>query len=552
MESQLYLITLLGQSNQFMRLFFLYISFLPFGSFAQDTVSVYFEFGSSKVTETYSSMLGDLATKFDFSTIDSIQYIGYTDSVGRIKANERLSLKRAQNVLKASKRNFDAKSDFVQSLYAKGEASGNDDRQNRRVDMVLFWNALEKEEALVEVIENADPKCFFVDIEALSYCHVREVKEKSKTFVFIEALDMDYFGSVKHYFVKSNAGSKSTYQRLKWKKQVTGKLWWKKERYVAKLPKSSYDQFQFFTLADAPCDGCKEDFLLGKDTIIWTVTAPFLDEFLMANWQAKIAFFGQGRAKIRVPKEYVNRAETYYYTSGGQMKLAGYEGVKWETVQWQENKLKSRQPYYYTKLNLNRNHFPRIYRHRRTTICMNPGEGKEGIPFRCRNFAYPVTELQPNMEAGIFRHNDSTTAFVAGGLSHTSKYLYFQIMGGINTHFGFYGYAKGQVHFFSFPFRALSFRNVWATPTTESINKYGRLYFGTELRTSFNQKYQSFLEGNLHLGITRVNVEKETFFPRIYLHGGIARDFSNRINAHYYPFVQMGVIVNLKPIFIRH
>lgn len=535
-----------------MRLILFSFLFLTFQAFGQDTISVYFEFGSSKVSETYLPSLNNLASKYDLNLLDSIQYIGYTDSVGRLKANERLSLKRAQNVLKANAQNWDSKKELIQSIYAKGEAQGQDDQQNRRVDMILFWNLIDEEETDAEVIENADPKCFFIDIHALSYCHVREVKEKSKKYVLIEAINMDYFKQVKHYYIKSSADSKNTYQRLKWKKQVTGKLWWKKERYVAKMPQSSFGQFQFFTLADAPCDGCKEDLLFGKDTIIWTIAAPFVDQFLMSNMQIKIGFFGQGKAKIRVPKEYVDRSENYQYISGDHQKLSGFEGMKWETIEWQEKKLKFKQPYYYAKLNLISNQFPNIYRYRRTTICLNPDEGKERAPgIRCYSYGYFGTEFQPNIEAGIFRHNDSTVAFLTGGLSHTSKYLYFQIMGGINSHFGFYGNAKAQVHFFSFPFRALSFRNVWSSPTAEPINTYGRLYLGTEVRQSYNKDFRSFLEGNVHLGITRINVEKETYFPRIYLHGGMAKDFSSQINTAFYPFVQFGVIISLKPIFLR-
>ncbi|NRA13217.1 MAG: hypothetical protein HRT57_14820 [Crocinitomicaceae bacterium] len=56
----------------------------------------------------------------------------------------------------------------------------------------------------------------------------------------------------------------------------------------------------------------------------------------------------------------------------------------------------------------------------------------------------------------------------------------------------------------------------------------GRLYIGTELRIGYNENYMSFLETNLHLGFSYMNMRIRRYIPQIYIHCGLAKDVSDR------------------------
>jgi len=111
--------------------------FLSFTSVSQDTVSIYFEFGSSRLTDKEADKLGKLSTSYELAELDSIHFVGMADSVGNIKANIRLSEKRAKNVAKNCRALLPE--NIPQVTFAMGEKSEREDAYNRRVDILLFF-----------------------------------------------------------------------------------------------------------------------------------------------------------------------------------------------------------------------------------------------------------------------------------------------------------------------------------------------------------------------------------------------------------------------------
>ncbi len=521
--------------------FLLFIFIFSPTAHAQDTLKIYFDFGSSKVDKEYYTLLDNIPTDYNLSLADSIHFIGYADSIGKLESNLNLSMKRAKNTLKYCRKIFDKET--VISLLAKGEGKQKDGALNRRVE-IIFYYPKEEENAATEII-TADPKCFLVDVDALAYCHIRQVKNKKKDMVYIEAMDLDYFRNTKHYYVKK-ANGKASAQRIKWKLQQTGSFWWKKKRLVATIPQKSFDQFQFFTLQNAPCDGCSEK-IFPSDTIIMDISQYYIDHFLLDNMELKVHFFGGHVATLRFPKEYVDTSIDYYYIDRTDHQVP---------VVWEIKNGKRKQNYAYTKLPIVDNKIPVIWKIGLTTKCYS---ASTGLPNKKRRWigcggmrGTPEIEFQVNLEPGVFYHNDTVTGFLALGISYTTKNSYTSITSGINTHMGFYGSLRYQYHFFSFPFWSLSPGNNWSQSSENvEINRYGRIYAGTELKTSYNKKYQSFLEGNVHLGILHVNTKRSAFVPRIYLQSGIAYDALNRINQSPYGFVQLGLIMNLNSFFIK-
>lgn len=526
-------------------LVFLFL-FFHFNASSQDTVVVYFEFGSSKLSSEISDKLGNLSAQYDLTAVDSIQIIGYADSVGKISANLRLSLRRAKTVEKACK--FTLSEVNPVSLYARGEGTDDNPQQNRRVEVILF-SFKESPEKPEIVLNGADPRCFFIDFQALEFCHIRTVKKGKKESVMIEAMDVDEITKREHYYAQKDGMGDVSVRKVRWKAKNTGMLWWKKRRLVTTIPKAAFEQFHFFTLQDGPCDGCKET-VLTKDTLILQKKEYYPDRFLMDNLQIKVRFLKRNELKIRAPRMYVDESDDYYHT------WSNFEASpdKSHKMEWDTKKGKRRQDYFFAEIPYVGDEMTYLVRGRKTTECRNVLEaGTDDYSIKCgTRWSDVVVGFQINLDAGAFYQTDVLTGFLAVGISHTTENGYARLMGGINTFGGLYGSASYQYHYFSFLLQSLSPRNNWSAATETKIRStYGRLYFGAELKTSARPTNLSFFEGNLHTGLVIVNARKGSFFPRIYLQGGIGHDFTNQIPQKMYPLGQIGCTINISAFKLR-
>jgi hypothetical protein len=485
-----------------MRIFLLIVLLASFQVWSQDTTFVYFEFGSAKVGSNYQETFGNLSSDYDLSLVDSVQFVGYADSVGKLKANLRLSRKRAKNVYRLCKKALSE--DLPVSVLARGEDENQDDALNRRVAIILYYSP--PEAPVLEIVEDADPRCFFIDFEALEYCHTRTIKKRRKEIVQLEALYVPLFKDRTHYYAREDSKGKVKAQRVRWKIKSTGLLWWKKKRYVATIPKSSFDKFHFFTLKNGPCDGCSEE-VITKDTLIFTKILFYADRFLVNNAQLKVRYFGKKKLKLRVPREYVDISEQYYYSLNARRSHSN------NSFGWETKRGKKRQNYYFAKIPIVENRVPWVKRMRLTTVCMNDSiytaaEGDNNGFIDCGTVGFAGGSFRLDMELGSFYQTDSLTAYFALGGSYTSPKSYTAILGGINTHGSFYGSARYQYNYFSFPLRAMNVANRWEQlGPGRNVSSIGRFYIGTEIKTSFNKTDQSFMEGNLHLGFVITNFQ---------------------------------------------
>lgn len=500
---------------------------------------VYFEFGSAKVDFKYQKTFGSLSSDYDLSLLDSVQFIGYADSVGKIKANIRLSRKRAKNVYKMCKNALNA--DLPITILARGEDKKLDDALNRRVAIILHYS--EPEIIILEVVEDVDPRCFFVDFEALEYCHTRTIKKRRKDLIQLEALYVPLFKKRTHYYAREDTKGNVKAQRVKWKIKSTGMLWWKKKRYVATIPKASFNKFHFFTLEDGPCDGCSEE-VITQDTLILTKALFYADRFLVNNAQLKVRYFGKEKLKVRVPREYVDITDKYYYSLNARRAYSN------QSFGWETKRGRRRQNYFYAKIPIVKNRVPWIKRMRLTTVCMNDSiytaTGNDNGFMDCGTLSFGGSSFRLDFELGSFYQTDSLTGYFAAGGSFTSRKSYTAILGGINTHASFYGSARYQYNYFTFPLRAMNVGRRWeALGPGQNVSTIGRFYIGTEIKTSFNRTYQSFMEGNLHLGFVITNFRSRASVPRFFIQGGIARDFIDHASSDPYGFVHIGFTANM-------
>lgn len=526
-----------------MRSLILIVLLCSFHSWSQDTVFVYFDFGSAKVDVAYQKTFGNLSSDYDLSLVDSIQFVGYADSVGKLKANLRLSRKRAKNVYKMCKKALEE--NISVSILARGEGQKTDNAINRRVAIILYYTL--PEIPVLEIVEDVDPGCFFIDFEALEYCHARTIKKRRKELIQLEALYVPLFKRRTHYYAREQSDGKVKAQRVRWKIKSTGMLWWKKKRYVATIPKASFDKFHFFTLEDAPCDGCSEE-VITKDTLILTTALFFADRFLINNAQLKVRYFGKQKLKIRVPREYVDVSDQYYFSLNARRRYSN------QLLDWETKRGRRRQNYYYTKIPIIEGRVPWIKRMRLTTVCMNDSiyrtdNDNHGF-IDCGFLGFGRVRFRLDVELGSFYQTDSITGYFALGISYTSPKSYTAILGGINTHGSFYGAVRYQYNYLTFPLRAMNVTKRWEAlgPGTQ-VGSIGRFYIGTEIKTSFNRTYQSFMEGNLHLGFLITNFQSRSIVPRFFIQGGIARDFIDHASSSPYGFAHIGFTINMNSFY---
>jgi hypothetical protein len=166
--------------------------------YGQDTISIYFEFGHSKIPDEQLEILNAIPTKYDLSDLDSVSYIGMADSVGEFKSNVRLSEKRAGNAARHCERLFPE--NIPTKITAFGERTIDEREKNRRVDIILYFQPI-----LTEEVEQTEPTqtkevCYNIDYKLLHRCHLRTVKKRNRELTIIETTLPDLRKKKEHYY----------------------------------------------------------------------------------------------------------------------------------------------------------------------------------------------------------------------------------------------------------------------------------------------------------------------------------------------------------------
>jgi hypothetical protein len=511
-------------------------------TYAQDSTSVYFKTGSHKISTFSQKVLEGLFTNLDYTDLIEIKFIGYSDSTGNFESNQRLSERRAKAVSKAVKGYLNPRISCVTE--SKGELPRKVDSLSRRVDVVLYYQTGDYPENNKDtlIIKPDDPRCFFIDehIEAFSNATVK--LNKKKQVVYLQVLNEKEFTSRKYYYVKNPSKSNAVAQRVNFKLETTGTLWWREKRLTATIPLDSYEQYGLFYLEAPPCDGCKEQ-LFKKDTVVFSRTAILNDYFIMSVTQLKNKFFRPNVLKIRIPKEYIQEGESYY-----AVKEYSYE-IKQERLKWKEKRGKKKEDYLFSEINMKHVQNVSLARPQRMSYCPDkivwPQRTGGGYSFGCGNFgdqfSFPGSlNISPSVNA--FYHNDTATVFVSVGLGYQLKKHQLAFNIGINHRIGLYYSAYYHYEIFSFLTMRNRLLDPWQSVKNSRFSTRVSFYAGPEFRSSYNRTYKSFSEVNLHTGFS-VNWNNGLGY---YVHGGIARDLSNRINTGFYPYVQAGIRFRLE------
>ena len=514
---------------------------------AQDTVLVDFKFGSARITNSESKKLDSLPILFDVFQLDSIQYIGMTDTVGNSDANFKLSLKRAEAVFNHSSK--------ILPEYIKTNiiAIGESNQFGRQVAVIMHYKPnylLDTSETIV--FQDVDSGCFYIDYTLLNTSHIRVVEKRKKEYIYIETVPInmqeipDYFNPIDFnntYYGEFDKDGKFVAKKIKWKSRRTGTDWWAQKRYIATIPKASFDRFKVFMIQPSPCSDCH---LNVTDSIQKHIMKQerHLDNFIINTFQFKRKLFNRKKVKIRAPREYIDTTIDYFEDKTTR-----------EAIVWDEKRAKRKQTYVYAKIKSRPREDFQVYRN--FNYCYVPpeylGDGGSGLIRPCRRVG-GTYEKQKNWllaEYGSTLSNQTFTPYL--GLYFNNDFrgaLEYGILIGSDYEFNGFGLARVRYNFYTMRLgKSIQSANVWCRPPTSLTNYWvAKFYLGIENQTQLFSGQLDFNENNGHIGLELENYRPRSRFNRFFIqYGPQYRYNTNFIDSNNFGYLRFGGVIRLLP-----
>lgn len=497
---------------------------------AQDTLSVFFEFGKWRIPREELKTLATIPYRYDLSALDSVQFIGMADSVGSLASNLKLSRKRATEVAEHCREHFPARTPI--STFAMGAIDRGDRARNRRVDIVFHLKPLAQQERK-EQDSHSEPKppelpCYIRDCDLMSRCIVTPFMKGRREFVEIEIpgrlTEANPSGAIINMTVPRYriVTSSNDIVRLKWTRKPSRN---KKvpAAYITSLPKADFDRRG--VLVEKIGD-CLEPTL---DTCVR------IDHALMQELQYRPGFNSSKGLMVRAPRSIVDPTARYYYGCRPGLPF-----------KWEERSGKKHSAFFYTRLPVWQGFARGISREMvscagscDTTHC------NRGI-IRCQYRA--PADLAPKLivEGGFHgQWNDNrpylNVGFVKAGLQGLAS---AQV--GIDSDLRPLASFRYQFHFLQFSALQIVPTELWLWPSDQAIiYRYYRTYVGTEFRWRAGSVEEGLLEQNLHLGIAYVNEKPDALLTRIFVQSGAAIDFRSATSDQPYLCWSVGTFFGL-------
>ena len=227
------------------KLVLIFLCFLFYGQnlLSQDKSSVYFKLAKSKLPDTSMAKLADYLINFEGIPVDSVVFIGYSDTIGDYDKNYNLSEKRAQNVIEYAMTFFPTET--VYKWYAKGESTNEKAiEKNRKVDVIIFKKKPPKVPKVVKV------SCSQIDYDLLHRANIKypgKIKPKRKyrklkrtnklrgdVTIRFEKGDIDT--NKKYYYAGLDKNGQIEAVKINWQFKKSGIGWTQRKRYSAKIP----------------------------------------------------------------------------------------------------------------------------------------------------------------------------------------------------------------------------------------------------------------------------------------------------------------------------
>ncbi|UTW61044.1 OmpA family protein [bacterium SCSIO 12741] len=505
---------------------FLSLTLLCFQGRGQDTISLYFEIGDAKLRIAEKQKIDQLSKHYDLENLDSVTFIGRTDTTGRITENLKLSHNRAVAVKRYLNHRWEVS--VPQSIQAIGEESGSTPKESRRVDMVLHFPNLEE-----ELPDPSGDFCYRIDYKTLRNTNVSYSKGKRRATVSLEIESNDWMDTVTHYTGQRLPDGGWKVRKVRWKRRVTGSGKWSKMRMVATLPQAYYDSSKLLIRNLPPCDSCA----LTKDKNPPLKTCDEIDRFLMRNLQFKKRWF-KPEYQVRAPALYIDENAVYRRSMGGSI-------IHWKPVK--------KGKYFKTTLPGNRYFLSNILKEQKVCQFDTCGNPNSKI-VKCRRLRTPARAFGFELEGGYSWLPDQPSPFVGVNFNFRGPRNYSRWLFGLDNQERMYSSWQTQ---FTLLWIDFSRQNLaWQGPQSGNLNySVIRLYAGTEVRAGLPLDDRlDFVEQNVHLGFAVQADRLDAWFVQWYLQGGMAYEYSDYFSQKVYPILQLGMnfkLVRFKPKPLR-
>lgn len=476
--------------------FIYFILFFFLQSKGQDTLSIYFQFNSSKITDDIKIQIDNYLEKNNLNIIDSIYFIGVSDSIGNSDKNLLLSEKRAKNT---SKYFLEILPDTIQSKYfAKGEEINSILDKSRRVEIIFFSTPIKPKPIL---------HCYTIDYNLLHRINIkypnqstRNLKSSKKRGNIIIRVDKEDIDTSKQYsYAKYNKNGEFEIVKIKWRSRIIGIETSQKARYVAKMPYHSFDLSKIFIVSSLPCESC-QDTIFEKIYPIEEVLCLQTDRFLMKNIQFKKSFFNPYIVKARVPRDFVNFNDIYYNSCSSDI-------IRWS---------KRNRKYSYAKIPIDDIYVRNITR--LMPCCSKYQESSD-----CNKPALTLTRIKyPEGNSYLHFHLDheyNTKHITNLGTSITFDSFKFHslLFVGLNSNKQINSLLRLQYSFFSYPSGFLLECISWGSLRLPfSTSNFSKIYVGSDFNAYLGNGNSNFSQ-NLNVGFAIVNYSDIAIIKRFFI-----------------------------------
>lgn len=492
--------------------------------YSQDTIRINFKFGSARLLNAENKKIDNIPLNFDVFQIDSIEYIGMADTVGKSTSNFKLSKKRAVNVSKYALKVLPKNIKYRVS--ALGEITNKEASQSRQVAIVFHYTNVYQSGSLEESnSKTIDSNCIYIDYTLLNTSHIRLVKKRKNEFIYIESIPIimeeipKYFKPFdydNHYYGEINDEGEFAARKVKWRKRRSGKDWWAMRRYIARVPKAKFDRFKIFSIEKPPCSECH---LNVKDSVhnYHLKQERHLDNFVINTFQFKRMFFNRKKVKIRAPREYIDRAVAYYPDKTTN-----------EQIEWTTKRAKRKRPYFYAKIKSRSKEDYLIYRD--FSYCYSPPKfaGKsvaEIYPCQKMGVAYEEANNLLLGEYGSTFLNNKLSPYLGAYINNKfASKLEYGLLIGSTYEFKGIGLMRLRFDFYSLGLgRGIKSACMWGKPPSGLTNYWrAKLYLGLENQTELFSNRLNFNENNINLGLEFENIHAQSRFSRYFIQFGQA------------------------------
>jgi hypothetical protein len=511
----------------------LFIILSSAASYAQDSASVLFEFGSARVTALQLEMLRNIVRNYNFSELETIRVIGFADSVGNKNANIKLSEKRAKNVAAFLKEYAPEGTNI--SVKAIGERKKRIESWDRRVEIIFYFKKPEVETAeKPDSVFHKENYCYYISYKLLHLSNTRVVTKNKKQVVLIELIQKPKIPQ--YYAVEDDTGgfspAKVSWRTARSRKGISGMV------YQAAIPKSAFDKYKIFTLGTSPCGLCNEN-LDGNKKAVKIITCLKPDVFLMQNLQVKTIFLNPKKIKIRVAAEYVNQEESYFIGPSTS-----------EIIEWESKTGKRKRDFLFSKMpvygSVNYTYVPGIYR---LMECCSEMPNDTPKPILCGGVVGSSTPFYFGLEGGTFQHHKTWLPNIGAGLYFEEENSETALIVGIDRK-NYYSTLRYRYNFLQMPAGVLNPFPVWESPgSLFSSGLNFQTFIGTELHLSYlrrDQEKNTALRQSINIGFSVGRIDESRFFKQAFVQYGAAYDYVGNAPHKIYPVFQAGIIVYLK------